>query len=122
MTDDKKIEQEEFAKPKGKKKFFSFGSISLVVSLVALILSVYFFCASIKKPELNIFAHPDKAIIVRSNQTSHLSVKYDDQSIDGDVIVVQITFWNAGKKAITSNDVLEPLVIRTAKGERKVGS
>ncbi len=97
-------------------RFFSrpeVGIIGSLASVIGIILSIYFFLASREKPELTYFVHPAKAAVVRTGQSSRLSVKYDRKVLASDITAAQIAFWNAGSKPIRANEVLSPLVIRT---------
>lgn len=98
-------------------RFFSrpvVGIAGSIASIIGIILSLYFFVASREKPELTYFVHPAKAAVVRTGQTSRLSVKFDGQDLMSDVTAAQVAFWNAGSKPIRTNTILSPLVIRTA--------
>jgi len=89
------------------------GLIGALASTIALPLSVYFFFASREFPELTYLVHPVKAAVVRTGQTSHLSVQFDGEKVDRDVSAAQIAFWNAGRRPIRNDAILTPLVIQT---------
>lgn len=102
-------------------RFFSKPAVGIagsLASIIGIVLSVYFFQASREKSELTYFVHPAKAAVVRTQQTSCLTVQFDGQSLKSDITAVQVAFWNAGSKPIRFNDVLSPLVIRTGNKER----
>ena len=58
------------------------------------------------------------AIVVKAGQANAITVLYDGQSITKDVTAVQVAIWNAGNKAIHRENVLEPVVLKTANGSR----
>lgn len=108
-------------KPNALLAFFSrpvVGIAGLIASIVGIALSVYFFLAARETPELTYFVHPAKAAVVRTGQTSRLSVQFDGQNLTGDVTAAQIAFWNAGRRSIRSGAILSPLVIGTGNKAR----
>lgn len=112
---------EPTSKPNALIDFFSrpiVGIAGSITSVIGLVLSIYFFAISREAPELTYFVHPAKAAVVRTNQMSRLSVQLDGQTLTGDITAAQIAFWNAGRKAIRTDAVLRPLVIKTANGAR----
>lgn len=88
------------------------------VGIVGIALAAYFYYSSREVPELTYFVHPAKAAVVRTGQTSHLTVQFDGQNFSGDVTAAQVAFWNAGRRPIHGNGILSPLVIRTGNKER----
>lgn len=108
-------------KPNALLEFFSRPVVVIaasIASIVAIPLSVYFFLASRETPELTYFVHPAKAAVVRTGQTSRLSVQFDGQDLTSDVTATQIAFWNAGRRPIRGSAILSPLVIRTGNKAR----
>jgi hypothetical protein len=94
------------------------GIAGSIASIIGFALSIYFFAASKEVPELTYFVHPAKAAVVRTGQTSNLSVQFDGQNLTGDVTATQIAFWNAGRKSIRDSGTLQPLIIRTTNKQR----
>jgi hypothetical protein len=108
-------------RPNALLHFFSqplVGIAGSIASIIGIALSVYFFLASREKSELTYFVHPAKAAVVRTGQTSRVSVQFDGQNLTGDITAAQIAFWNAGRGPIRGNAILSPLVIRTGNNER----
>ncbi len=89
------------------------GIAGSIASIIGIALSIYFFMVSREVPELTYFVHPAKAAVVRSGQTSGLTVMFDGQNLNGDITATQIAIWNAGRKSVRSENILQPLVIRT---------
>lgn len=94
------------------------GIIGSIGSIAGVVVSVYFYSVSKESPNLTYFVHPARAIVLRTNQTSNLTVQFDGQDLASNVTTAQIAFWNAGNKPIRQADILKPLVIRTGDGSR----
>lgn len=94
------------------------GIAGSIASIIGIGLSVYFFLASREVSELTYFVHPAKAAVVRTGQTSRVSVQFDGQILTGDIRAAQVAFWNAGRRPIRGDAILSPLVIRTRNKER----
>jgi hypothetical protein len=90
------------------------GIAGSIASIIGFALSIYFFVASHENPEMTYFVHPAKAAVVRTGQASGLTIQFDGHNLTGDITATQIAFWNAGRKAIHGENVLQPLVIRTS--------
>lgn len=88
------------------------GILGSIFSIIALPLSVYFYCESIKSPDLTFSRNPTKLEIIAASKSSKLSVDYNGQPIRGDVSVAQIAIWNQGNKPIKTEDILAPIVIQ----------
>lgn len=56
--------------------------------------------------------------MVRTGQTSRITVRFDGKELASDVTAAQVAFWNAGRRAIRGDAILKPLVIRTANKRR----
>lgn len=94
------------------------GIAGSIASILGIGLSVYFFWAAREVPELTYFVHPAKAAVVRTGQSSRVSVQFDGQVLSSDITAAQIAFWNAGRRPIRGDAILGPLVVRTGNGER----
>lgn len=108
-------------KPNALLAFFSrplVGIAGSIASIIGIALSAYFFLASQETPSLTYFVHPAKAAVVRTGQTSRLSVQFDAENLTGDVTAAQVAFWNAGRRAIRGSAILSPFVIRTGNKSR----
>jgi hypothetical protein len=102
-------------------KFFSrpiVGILGSIASIVGIVLSIYFFIESKESPQLTYLIHPAKAAVVRTGQTSQLTVQFNGKDLTGDVTAAQVAIWNEGRRPIRNGDVLHPLVIRTVDGQR----
>lgn len=94
------------------------GIIGSIASVIGIPLAIYFYLVTQEKPDLIYFVHPAKASVVRTDQSSQLSVQFDGRSLKSDVTAIQIAFWNAGKKPIKYSDILSPLIIKTKNKEK----
>ncbi len=116
MSDDK-------TEPSGKKsnaivRCVSHPFFGGVLGIVGIALAIYFYVASRETPELTYYTYPVKTAVVRTGLVSRLSMQFDGQEITSDVTAAQVSFWNAGRRAIHGSTVLEPLTIRTAGNTR----
>lgn len=64
--------------------------------------------------ELSFVANASPAVVVKSGATTKISVAYDGRAVTSDVTATQVAIWNAGKTSIRSENILEPVVIRTS--------
>ena len=90
--------------------------LNLLLGLLASfasILSVFLYFHSIEVRELTFLVHPFRTTVVKSGQASRLKASFDGKEITNDVTAVQITFWNAGKRAIRRSEILEPITVMT---------
>jgi len=87
--------------------------IERVLAFLSIPLGIYITIATQQYRQLSCTISPTKAIIVKSGQSSNLSVTYNGKEITTDVTAIQVAFWNAGNQSIKRGDVLKPLVINT---------
>jgi hypothetical protein len=66
---------------------------------VGLILAVYFYTQSIRERHLVYVVHPAKAIVVKSGQTSRLSVAIDGKTASPSSVTSPPHRWPSGKTA-----------------------
>jgi hypothetical protein len=90
------------------------GILGSIASVIGLGLAVYFYRASIRDPELTVYVHPVRSSVVEVGEASGLSVTFNGKEISTDVTAVQVAFWNDGRQAIRTEDVLSELTIATA--------
>jgi hypothetical protein len=87
--------------------------IGTIASILGVLLAIYFDNVSQKQRELHYYVNPARAIVVKTGQTSRLSITLDGQSVNRDVSAVQVAFWNEGKESIKKENILRPFVIKT---------
>lgn len=88
------------------------GFISLAIGILGLAFGVVSYFAAISKPELSYCQQPVQTVMVRAGELSRLSVTYNGKPVMSDITATQIAIWNAGTKAIRSDDVLEPITLK----------
>lgn len=93
------------------------GFIGVLASVCGIMTAIYLYYQSREVPQLEYLTNPVKAIIVKVGQASRLTVLYDNSRIDSDITAAQLAIWNAGKKGIKPENILEPIVISTPKGQ-----
>ena len=80
-----------------------------IIGLVSLILAFYFYFAGKEEPLLSYSVNPVRTPIVQAGQTTALRVTYGEQILTNNVTAVQVAIWNAGRRPIKYEDVLEPI-------------
>jgi hypothetical protein len=94
------------------------GLFGLLIGVIGLVLTVIIYFISIAEPALTIVVNPARTSILKSGETTKLRVQFDGIEVRGNLAAAQIYVWNAGRKAIRSDEILEPIVIRTTDGSR----
>jgi hypothetical protein len=89
------------------------GIAGSVASLIGVALAVYFYYASIQRPELTCYIHPSRATVVSGGQSTALTVSYAGKQIEKDVTAVQVAIWNAGTSPLRREDVLSGIKIES---------
>jgi hypothetical protein len=90
------------------------GWVGLLIGIVGITLSIYFYKKSITKPEPVFLIDPVRTIIVDSKQffeTPLRVVRPSGDEIKGDITSVRFYFWNNGRNSVKKSNILEPLVI-----------
>jgi len=95
-----------------------FGIIGTITSIISIPLAVYFYYNSITHRDLVCVVHPAKAIIVKTGQSSHLSVLFDGKAIVSDVTAAQVAFWNEGNTSIRKENILQTISLVTSPSVR----
>lgn len=105
--------------PQGKSKVLQFfsnhplvGFIGLLGSIASLIALPY--AIFTPKRQLTFAINPIRTPIVQLARTSNISVIYNGKPVNADVTAAQVAIWNDGRESIGSEDVLTPIVLRTA--------
>lgn len=92
------------------------GVSGWILAVLGFILSIYFYVASIREPNLTYAINPTKAIVVQTGQASQLTTLYKGKPVNSDITAVQIVVWNAGKQAIKHENILKPLIFQMPTG------
>ena len=85
------------------------GALGSVASLVALPYTIF-----TPKRALTFAINSPRTPIVQLARTSNISVSYNGTVVNKDVTAAQIAIWNAGREPIRGEDILTPIVLRTA--------
>lgn len=100
-------------------RFFGHPAVGIIGSLASVIsvpLAFYFYRASIQAPDVTFHVHPVRASLVKTGQTSQLTVLFNGKQIDTEITAVQVAIWNAGKTPIRPSDILSPITLQTTNG------
>ncbi len=90
-----------------------FGIVGVLIGIVSVILTVYFYMQSTRNRDLVYYVNPAKAVVVKNGESSNLQVYMGGQLLQNDVTATQVAIWNQGKEPIQSSDMLAPLTIQT---------
>ena len=97
-------------------KFFSnpwVGFIGTMASILGVVLAVLFYMEAKDSRELAYYVNPARAVVVQMGQASKLKVNFDNKPIETDITAAQIALWNRGEVPIKSDNILNPIIIRT---------
>jgi hypothetical protein len=94
------------------------GLPGTVASLVGIRLSVYLFFASQERREIVYAFSASPTSIVKAGQTSELRVFFRELPVNQDVSGIQVEIWNAGKEAVTTENILSRTVTLHPWGRR----
>ncbi len=103
---------------KEKSKFSQFFykeviNVRTIMTIITIILAIYFYSETKTKRELKYYCHPLKATVVKAGQTSALEIICNNEKIESDVTAVQVAIWNNGKESIKRDDILETITLYT---------
>jgi len=87
--------------------------VGLIVGVLGIGLSIYFYTESKMYRELTYYVYPIKTSIFRKGESSKLDILVDNERRDSDITGVQISIWNRGNQSIRENDLLLPIRILT---------
>lgn len=90
------------------------GILGLIIGILSIFLSIYFYKKSIKKPEPILITDPSRTLIINSEHFSDTSlkiIKSDGNEVTGNVTAIRFYFWNNGNKSIKTSNILEPIKI-----------
>lgn len=85
-----------------------------IASIISVPVAVYFYLAGVQSRDLKFYVNPATTTIVKSGESSGLRVLFNDQPVTTDVTGLQVEVWNAGKLAIHTDDILDPIVLHTS--------
>ncbi len=89
------------------------GALGSLASIVGIPLGIYFFLQSVSKSDLVYYLNPVRTVIVKQGAASRLAVSFDGHALSEDVTAAQVAIWNRGRRAIKTDAVLRPVIIKT---------
>ena len=89
------------------------GAVGILIGIVGVVLTVYFYMQSTRDRELVYYVNPAKAVVVKTGESSNLQVYMNGLLLQNDVTAAQVAIWNQGKEPIRPSDMLSPLAIQT---------
>lgn len=96
----------------------NFNVVCGIVTIVSLFASIYFYNASIAKPELTYYVSSTRIPILQSGKLDNFTLTYFGNQVTNDLSSAEIQIWNAGKQPITKDDILKTVTLKTQHGER----
>ncbi|WP_128003606.1 hypothetical protein [Piscinibacter defluvii] len=89
-----------------------FNLVSTTIAVVSLLLSVYFYVASIQKREPVYLVRTSSQIFSKSVTSPRFTVvDAEGKAVQGDIYVVEVSFWNDGGLPIEPSDVRTPVFV-----------
>jgi hypothetical protein len=92
------------------------GCLGSLASIIALPFAVFPGLAAPHK-NLSFCINPVRTPIVQISKRSDVSVSYKGKPVAGNVTVVQVAIWNAGREPIKGDDILKRINLRTGTNE-----
>ena len=82
------------------------ASLTFALTVIAAGVTIYSFVAGGTHRDLIYFVHPGKTAVVRTGQSSKISVQLDGRPVTEDVTAARIAIWNNGDKPIRARNLL----------------
>lgn len=96
------------------------GALGLVIGVVGIVLSYFFYSLSIQSREPVFMTLNNVAIFSSSGELTSKYIKLvkriDDRELSNNLYVQEVVFWNNGKQAIKKTNLLKPLVLSFDQG------
>jgi hypothetical protein len=89
------------------------GMTGTVAGVLGLVLSVYFYVQSDKKPDFVCLVNPAQAVVVKTGESSALHVFFGDRELKSDVTAAQVAIWNRGNESIRPENILDQVTLCT---------
>ena len=100
------------------RAFFSHpvvGVTGTVASLLGVVASLYFFLVARERPDLTCLVDDARSVVFRAGQSSQLRVTSRGKPVTSDVTAAQVIFWNAGRRSIRAETILQPFTVSLPK-------
>lgn len=100
-----------------------FNLLSTVIAVLSIMLSVYFYLESLQKREPYYLLHSSSQIYTKAVSSPKITViDSAGKPVEGDIHVLELSFWNNGKLSIELADVRTPVFIEFPSGYRLLDS
>lgn len=100
-----------------------FNLLSTVIAVLSILLSIYFYFESLQKREPYYLIYSSSQIYSKAISSSKINViDSAGKPVDGEIHVVELSFWNNGKLSIEPTDVRTPVFIEFPAGLRLLES
>jgi hypothetical protein len=94
-----------------------FNAFTTAMAAVGIALSIYFGLESRQKREPYFIAHETSQIYNKKNPSPKLNlIDQSGTKIDGDVHVIEVSFWNKGRQSIEPSDIRTPILMEFPAG------
>lgn len=77
-----------------------------ILGVIGITLAIYFYTASKTSRDLIYFVHPGKTAVVRTGQSSKISVQLEGRTITEDLTATRIAIWNNGQEPVREHNLL----------------
>ena len=104
------------------KEFISnpwFIAIASICSIFSVIEGVIIYRLQWAKPSIVASMNSVATPVVKTGTASKLAISYEGKPITSDITAVQIAIWNAGKKAVRPEQILNPITI-SVEGKHRI--
>jgi hypothetical protein len=100
-------------------KFLNEGYTGVIIGIIGILLSVYFYRKSIIRPKPAYQMASMRLIDEISDTNGHIEILFNGEKVDR-LTKTQIAFWNAGSSTINNKDVVErdPIIIKYSKDSK----
>lgn len=97
--------------------------LSTVIAVLSILLSMYFYFSTLQKREPYYLLHPSSQIYSKAVSSPKITVVDSaGKPVDGEIHVLELSFWNNGKLSIEPTDVRTPVFIEFPAGYRLLDS
>jgi hypothetical protein len=102
--------------------FFWLSIVGSVGTLFGVVLSVYFYQASLVSPLLTFGVHPLKTELQRPDYDKELGFIYKGKPVESESITsIEVSIWNDGTRSIRDTDILDPFRLVMPDGSAILG-
>lgn len=95
------------------------GLVGLLVGLVGIALSIYFYTASLRARQPVFVQDPVRSVILSPERLAKTPIRVvgpDGRTMTKDLVSTRFYFWNAGEEPIRKEDVLTPIRVSLGEG------